>query len=156
MVVGKVLGVSESAGGVAELNIGELFCCLDDVGLVAEAVGEDDVAALFSKLCGCVVALLIFGDVLFENILDAEVLACSLCCVHEVKVVGGVLIVQEYESNLDVGCGLVAVIVFLVVIVVAAGAQCEHHDHRQEQCGDFLHHLSVTLQKILLSSSDEL
>ena len=55
--------MSQSAGGVAELDIGEFLSCLYDEGLVAEAVGEDDVAAFFSKLSSCVVAFLIFGDV---------------------------------------------------------------------------------------------
>ena len=50
MVVSEFLGVSESAGGVAELDIGEFLSCLYDEGLVAEAVGEDDVAAFFSEL----------------------------------------------------------------------------------------------------------
>ena len=153
MVVGKLLGVSERAGGVAELNIGELFCRLNDKRLMAEAVGEDDVAAVFGKLCSCVVALLIFGDVLLEYILDAEVLACSLCRIHEVEVVGGVLIVQEYESDLYLG--FVAVLV-LVLVAVAAGTQRKYHGQCQKQCSNLLHHLSVTLQKILLSSSYEL
>ena len=155
MVVSEFLGVSESAGGVAELDIGEFLSCLYDEGLVAEAVGEDDVAAFFSKLSSCVVAFLIFGDVLLENVLalvEAEVLACSLCCVHEVKVIGGVLIMQEYESNLDLGC--VGIVVgFLVVGIVAACAQCKDHDHCEQKRCNLLHHLSVTLQNNLLSNS---
>ena len=155
VVVSQLLSMSAGAGGVAELHLGMLLGGVDHVRLMTEAVGEDDVAAVFGKLCSCVVALLIFGDVLLEYILDAEVLACSLCRIHEVEVVGGVLIVQEYESDLYLG--FVAVIVLILVLVaVAAGTQRKYHGQCQKQCSNLLHHLSVTLQKILLSSSYEL
>lgn len=63
MIVGQALGVSADAGGVAELDVGELLGGLDHEGLVAKAVGEDDVAALLSQFGGSVVALLAFGNV---------------------------------------------------------------------------------------------
>ena len=45
VVVGKTLGVGAGAGGVAELNLGEFLGSGDEVRLMAEGVGEDDVAA---------------------------------------------------------------------------------------------------------------
>ena len=45
VVVGETLGVGLGAGGVAELHVGVLLGGLDHVVLMAEGVGEDDVAA---------------------------------------------------------------------------------------------------------------
>ena len=154
MVVIELLGVSKSAGGVAELDILELLGCLDHELLMTEAVGENNVAAFVNELCRCLVAGLILGDIVLENVLalaEAEVLAGFLCRVHEVEVIGGVLVMQENKSDLDVGYILVICVVLLVGIV-AAGAQCKHHDQCQKHCSDLLHHLSVTLQNNLLSS----
>ena len=57
------------AGGVAKLDLGEFLGGLDQVVLMAEGVGEDDVAAGVSQLGGGIVALLTFGDVGPEDVL---------------------------------------------------------------------------------------
>ena len=44
VVVGQALGMGADAGGVAELDVLELLGGLDHVGLVAKAIGKDDVA----------------------------------------------------------------------------------------------------------------
>ena len=105
VVVGQVLGVSLGAGGMAELNLGELQGSLDHVGLVAEGVSEDDIAAVVSQLAGGVIALLAFGDVGLHDVSDAQLVASFLGSVDEVQVVGGVFIVQEDEADLDVFLG---------------------------------------------------
>ena len=100
----EALGVRPGAGGVAELDVGELAGGLDHEVLVAEAVGEDDVAAVVGELSGGVVALLALGDVGAQDVLilgQAQGLAGGLGGVDEVEVVGGVLIVQEDETDLD-------------------------------------------------------
>ena len=63
VVVGQTLGVGLGAGGVAELHIGEFLGSLDHVVLMAEGVGEDDVAAGVSQLGSGVVAVLALGNV---------------------------------------------------------------------------------------------
>ena len=71
---------------------------------MAEAVGEDDVAAVVGELSSGVVALLALGDVGAQDVLvlgQAQGLAGGLGGVDEVEVIGGVLIVQEDETDLD-------------------------------------------------------
>ena len=67
VVVGQALGVGLGAGGVAELHVREFLSSLDDVILVAEGIGEDDVAAGIGQLSSGIVALLALGDVGAED-----------------------------------------------------------------------------------------
>ena len=93
------------AGGVAELNVRELLGGLDDVGLVTEAVGEDNVAAAVGKVGRGVVALLVLRDVVAELVLilgQTQLLDGGVGGVDEVEVVGRVLIVQEDETDLEI------------------------------------------------------
>ena len=106
VVVAQALSVGLGAGGVAELNLGELLSSLNHVILVTEGVGEDDIAAGVSQLAGGVIALLAFGDIGTEDVLilgQAQSGAGFLGTVHEVQVVGGVLVVQEDEAQLHIG-----------------------------------------------------
>ena len=96
------------AGGVAELHIGELLGGLDDVILVAEGVGEDDVAAGIGQLAGSIIGFLTLRNVGAEQVLifgQAQGGNGLLGAVHEVQVVGGVLVVQEDEAQLHIGNG---------------------------------------------------
>lgn len=147
VIVGQALGVSADTGGVAELDVGELLGGLDHEGLVAKAVGEDDVAALLSQLGGSVVALLAFGNVLLDEVVfilhQAQGLAGFLGGVDEVEVIGGVLIVQGDETHLDLlGLG---VVIGLVGAAVGAGHQGQSHDQSQDHCKDFFHVLFFLL-----------
>ena len=136
VVVAELLGVRLGAGGVAELHVLELLGGLDHEVLVAEAVGEDDVAAGVHELGRGVVALLALGDVGLNDVLilaQAGVLAGSLRGVDEVLVVGGVLVMQADKADLD-ALGFVA-----VLSLAAAGAQCEHHDEREQHRNELFH-----------------
>ena len=106
VIVGKTLGVSLGAGGVAELYLGELLGGLDHVILMTEAVGEDDVAAGVGELSSGVVALLTLGNVGLDNIVffgNAQGSAGFLSGIDEVEVIGGVFIVKHDETDLDSG-----------------------------------------------------
>ena len=105
VVVGKTRGVGLGAGGVAELDLGVLLGDLDEEGLMAEGIGEDEVAALVDELLGGVSAFLTLGDTGLEQVLNAQLLAGFLGRVDEVEVVGGVLVMQEDEAGLDRGLG---------------------------------------------------
>ena len=147
MIVVQTLGVGLGAGGVAELDFRELLGGLDHEVLMTEAVGEDDVAAVVRQLGGGVVALLALGDVGLEHIVrDAQSLAGSLGTVDEVQVIGGVFIVQEDETDLDItggGAGILGGSVvsglFGLGVVPSAGGQAQDHDQGKEQCKKLLH-----------------
>ena len=147
MVVVKILGVCTGTGGMAELNLGEFLGGLDHVVLVTEAVGKDDGAAGVSKLGGSVIALLAFGDVGTENELlfaEAQSSAGFLGGVDEVKVIGGVLIVQEDEADLDVGRGR-------LLSRAAAGAQGKDHCKCQNSSKELFHSLISSSKMFYLS-----
>ena len=137
VVVAELLGVRLGAGGVAELHVLELLGGLDHEVLVAEAVGEDDVAAGVHELGSGVVALLALGDIGLDDVLilaQAGVLAGGLGGVDEVLVIRGVLVVQADEADLH------GRLVLLVILgLVAAGAQCEHHDEREQHRYELFH-----------------
>ena len=158
VVVGQADGVGLGAGGVAELDLGEFLGGLDQEGLMAEGVGEDEVAAFVNELGGGVVALLAFGNAGLEQVLDAQLLAGFLRRVDEVEVVGGVLVVQEDEAGLDggsggrfgsggLGGGGLGSGGFRGGSLggggggrgLAAGAEGEHHHEREEHSDDFFH-----------------
>ena len=154
--VGQAGGVGLGAGGVAELDVGELLGGLDHEGLVAEGVGEDDGAAGVDELGGLVVALLTLGDVGLDDVLDAAVFTGLLGGVHEVEVVGRGLVVQEDEADLDL-LDLVAgegadvegggVVVEgegglgrgLGLRFLAAGGEGEDHGQGEDQSDDLFH-----------------
>ena len=140
VVVGKTLGVSLGAGGVAELHVGEVLRGLNHVVLVTERVGEDDVAAGISQLSGLVVALLTLGNVGDDGVFDTELLAGLFRSVDEVEVVGGVFVVEHDEADLEIGDFVVVLIVGVgIVLLIAAGDEGEDHDETQEQCKELLH-----------------
>ena len=62
------------------------------------------------------------------------VLAGSLRGVDEVLVVGGVLVMQADEADLNLALGFVA-----ALGLAAAGAQCEHHDEREQHRNELFH-----------------
>ena len=107
MEIGKTQGVRLRAGGMAELHFGILASSLNHVVLMAEAVGEDQLAARVGQLSRRFVALVGLGDVGLKHHLvvgQAKLLLNCLGSVHEVLVVGGVFVVQENEADLEV-CG---------------------------------------------------
>ena len=142
MVVGQTLGVGLGAGGVAELNLGEFLGGLDHVVLMTEGVGEDDVAAGISQLGSSVVALLAFGDVRLENILNAQILAGFLGSVDEVQVIGGLLLGGRLSGrslgSRSLGGGGFG--------LGSAGNQRENHQRGQKQ-GDKLFHVILPPKK---------
>ena len=103
--VGQAGGVRLGAGGMAELDFGEFLGSLDHERLVAEGVGEHDVAAGVNQLGGGVIALLTLGDAGLQDevlsLFQAEAFAGFSGGVDEVQVIGGVLVVQEDEPDLD-------------------------------------------------------
>ena len=105
VVVGGAGGVRLGAGGVAELDLGELLGSLQQEGLVTEGVSENKVAAFIDELGGGVIALLALGNTSLEQVLNTQLLAGFLGGVDEVEVIGRVLVVQEDEAGLD-GLGL--------------------------------------------------
>ena len=135
--VAELLGVRLGAGGVVELHVLELLGGLDHEVLMAEAVGEDSGAAGINELSRGVVAILVLGNVGLDDVLvlaQAGVLASGLGGVDEVLVVRGVLIVQADEADLH------GRLVLLVILgLVAAGAQCEHHDEREQHRYELFH-----------------
>ena len=159
VVVAQALGVGLGAGGVAELDLGELLGSLDHIVLMAKGVGEDDVAARIRQFAGSVVALLTFGDVGAEDVLifaQAQVGHGFLDAVHEVQVVGGVFVVQEDEAQLHVcnGSGNLSLRGSSLVIcrgsssggsgslgLAAAGSQAQDHNKNQCQRKNLFHFL---------------
>ena len=104
--VGQALGVGHGASGMAELHVGVLAGSLQQVGLMAEAVGEDDVAAFVHQIQGGVSALLGLGDVALDDDLILAQAQGGNSVVHavdEVQVIGGVLVVQQDDAQLHVG-----------------------------------------------------
>ena len=72
---------------------------------MTERVRKNDVAACVRQLSSCVVAFLTFGDVGLGFVGDAQLLAGSLRRSDEVQVVGGVLVMQADEADLDLALG---------------------------------------------------
>ena len=129
MVVGKTLGVGTGAGGVAELHIRALHGGLDHVVFMTEGVGEDDVAAFIDQVHGGLVALLTLRDADLVDILDAELFAGGLGGLHEVEVIGGLLIMQENEADFD----------FLGFSGGSGDSQGEDHDQSKRERDDLFH-----------------
>ena len=141
VIVGQLIGVSAGAGGVAELDIGILLGGVDHEGLMAEAVGEDDVAAILSQVASGVVALLALGNVGLEDVVSigqTQILDGRFSGVDEVEVVGGVFVVQGDEADLDLG-------LVRVVFLLAAGEQAQSHDQGEEQCQELFHSIFLLL-----------
>ena len=152
VIVGDISGVSHSTGGVAELNIGNFLSSLQHVGLMAEGVGEDDVAAGIDQVHSGLIALLTLGDVGLDDVVSlsqTQVGNGLLGAVEEVQVIGGVLIVQADETNLDSRLDdLVAAGSTLVNgSLLTAGHQRQSHDQSQDQSKKLLHYLFSSLIK---------
>ena len=151
VIVGNTCGVSHSTGGVAELNIGNFLSSLQHVGLMAEGVGEDDVAAGIDQVHSGLIALLTLGDVGLDDVVSlsqTQVGNGLLGAVEEVQVIGGVLIMQADETNLDSGSGtVISSAVISGRCVVTAGHQRQSHDQSQDQSKKLLHYLFSSLIK---------
>ena len=107
--VAQTFGVRLHAGAGNELHFREILGGGKSEGLVTEAVGDDEIAAGVNQLGGGIVASLRLGDVGLHHDLivgKTELLGGSLRSVDEVEVVGGVFVMQEDESDLDLGKGL--------------------------------------------------
>ena len=103
--VAQTFGVGLHTGAGNKLHFRELLGGGESEGLMAEAVGDDEIAAGVNQLGGGVIAGLGLGDVRLHHDLivgKAELSGSGFRGVDEVEVVGGVFIVQEDESNLDV------------------------------------------------------
>ena len=139
---------------------------------MAEGVGEDDVAAGIGQLSSGIVALLALGDVGAEQVLilgQAQVSNGLAGSIHEVQVVGGVLVMQENEANLDVGssgrgfalCGGSGLGSGIGgsssgggsgASVGAAGSQAQNHHKDQSQRKNLFHFFFFLLEKCICSS----
>ena len=111
-------GVSLSAGGMAELDFGEFSGGLKHELLVAERVGEDNVASRVDQFASGVIARVGFGDVGSEQNLgfaQPHSLGGSPGGVDKVFVVSAVFVMQEYESDFEF---------FVVVTSSQADYQC--------------------------------
>ena len=101
--VGDLAG---GAGGVAELDLGIFLGGLLHKGLVAEGIGEDDLAALvLGQVNGGIVAGAVLADIGDDDDLiigEAEVLLHLAQGLDEVIIVGGVLIVQADHADLEI------------------------------------------------------
>ncbi len=103
--VAQTLGVGLNAGAGNKLHFGELLSGGKSEGLVAEAVGNNKIAAGIDQLGSGVVAGLGLGNVGLHHDLivrETELGGSGFRSVDEVEVVGGVFIVQEDETYLDV------------------------------------------------------
>ena len=153
VVVGKPLGVGARAGRVAELNLGKFLGGGEHIGLMTERVGKNDAAAGIGKLLGCLLALLRLGYIGLEDVLilaQTQLRARGFGGVHEVEVIGGVLVMQEDEADLEIGGGGVG------RAGLTAGAQCKYHDERQKHCDELFHsfvspHISCKFIKTVIS-----
>ena len=145
MEVGQLLGMSHGTGGVAELHVGVFLGSLDQEGLMAEGVGEDDVAILdLDQLNGCFVASVGLGDLGLLNHLHAHGLTSGLGSVDEVLVVGRVLVMQEDEAHLQFVLGNGshgAALGAGFVTAVAAGSHRDNHHSSQQQSNQLFHFL---------------
>ena len=152
VIVGDTGGVSQRTGGVAELNIGNFLSGLQHVGLMAEGVGEDDVAAIIDQVHSGLVALAALGNVGLDDVVSlsqTQVGNGLLGAVEEVQVIGGVLIMQADETNLDSGSSSTVISSAVVSgrCVVTAGHQRQSHDQSQDQSKKLLHYLFSSLIK---------
>ena len=103
--VRKTLGVSHGAGGVAEFDCGEFFRGFEHIGLVAERVGEYNVAACVYEFARFIVALFALGYV--KSVLDLSVGKphsgnCFVSGVYEVFVIGAVGVVKEDKTDFEI------------------------------------------------------
>jgi hypothetical protein len=97
---------------VAELYLRMLLGSLEDMGLMTEAVSEDDVATLVYQVLSGLVALVGLGNITLDDdliITETESLLSFLDTVNEVEVVGGILVMQTDNTQLEfIGAGIVA------------------------------------------------
>jgi len=103
--VAQTLGVGLDTGAGNKVHFGELLGSGKSEGLMAEAVGDDEIAAGVNQLGSGVIAGLGLGDVGLHHDLivgETDLGASGFRSVDEVEVVGGVFIVQEDETDLDV------------------------------------------------------
>ena len=122
MIVIELLGVSHGTGCVRELNLGVRLGGLDHVGLVTEGISEYKTAALVNQVESSLFTSVGLVDVGLEDALYTEVCTSSLGSVDEVEVIGGVLIMQEDETRLEVRLLLVSSSRSVVFAVGSLGA----------------------------------
>ena len=156
--VGDLAG---GAGGVAELDLGVFLGGLLHKGLVAEGIGEDDLAALvLGQVNGGIVAGAVLADIGDDDDLiigEAEVLLHLAQGLDEVIIVGGVLIVQadhadlEISGDLDGGGHSVAGqdigrhTLYIggrgggAAVILAAGGEGQNHHCSKKKCQNLFH-----------------
>ncbi|MPM21169.1 hypothetical protein SDC9_67612 [bioreactor metagenome] len=151
-VVGKVGHASGSgvgAGGVGKVDVGIFRCGLHEIRLVAEGVCKDDVAALLRQVDRGVVALLVFGNGIFEDQVftgNTQRFAGCLDALHVGEGVALVFVADQNRADLEIAGGGVAAGSRTLGSArvagsagIAAGGQAHHHDGRQQQCKKLLH-----------------
>ena len=111
---------------------------------MTEAVSEDDIAAGIHQISGDLGALLVLTNVGLDEVIlildQTQIRAGFLGGIDEVLVIGGVLIVQGDETDLDLGGSSIAVAVTLgVVLLLTAGHQAQSHDQGEEHCKELFH-----------------
>ena len=141
--VGKSFGLCLHAGCVAELNLWESLSGLDHKVLMAKAVGKDYLASLVNQVGSLLIALIAFRNIGHDKhlvVFQTKSLLCGVHCVDEVFIIGGFLVVQANDTDLEV-----------ILICTSAGskheATCDHQD-RHCQCNQFFEHV-CSLQKNL-------
>ena len=107
MEIGKSSGgrLGGHTGRVAELNVRELGGSLSHILLVTKRVGENDFAAAVRQILGGVIALDAFGNVGLDNevvLRNTHGNANLSERVDEVLVIGGVLVVQGDQTDLEI------------------------------------------------------
>ena len=105
MIILKTLCMCLCTRSVAELNLGELLGSLYHIRLMTERIGEDNLATFVYEVAGGFIAFVALGDASFENnlrILETELLLSIFYCIDEVEVVGGILIVEKDDTELEI------------------------------------------------------
>ena len=108
MEVVQLLSVSHGAGRVAEVHVGQFLGSLQHEGLMTEAVGENDLAAFIGQVQSGFIAVIGFGNVALDDhlvIRQSQSSGGILHAVDEVQVVGGIFVVQQDDTQLDVFLG---------------------------------------------------
>ena len=149
--VGETCCVSLCTCCVAELYVRILLCSLHKEGLVTEAVSKDYVTTVnLNEFNCCIVAICRLGNLSLLSVLNAHILTCCNCSVHEVLVVGRVLIVKEDETNLNF-CLVSTCCACGSVCVSACTASCKSNKHQNcKKSAKNSFHCNFLLKKFII------
>ena len=120
MEVVHLLRMCLCTGRMAELNIRELSCCLNDIILVAKTVRKYEIASRICKFTCRLVALLSLRNTGLEYVLNSHLIARLFCCVDEIQVISRIFVMQENKSGFD--C--------ILLCVCCEAGKCPQGNHR--------------------------